>query len=742
MLEKLGGNERSDSFELWYTRNKIYKLRHWKSYFRNQICRSRSWLNEGHRFVSNFQAKADFIWGIADKLRGDYLRREYPDVILPMVVLRRLDQAMEASRDAVRRAYDKYHGKLDNLDTILRTAAGDSLVYNASEYDWERLRADRHNLAQNLINYLNGFSPDVQDIIEKFDFRRQVARLKTADLLPVLFDEFTRISLRPNEVDNLEMGRIFEHLIYRFNQDNNETAGEHFTPREVIRLMVRLLFSEDDSALTNPDSIITIYDPACGTGGMLTEAKEYIHDIQQRKHKKKGQVELFGQEINPTAFAVAKSDFLLKGEDPRKLTFGNSFSEDGYPERHFRYMLSNPPFGVEWKKVEYIIKREYETKGFDGRFGAGLPRINDGSLLFLQHMLSKRSKEEPSRIITVFNGSPLFTGDAGSGESNIRRWIIENDWLEGIVALPDQLFYNTGISTYLWVLTNRKSKKRKGKIQLVNATTRDFYQKMRKSLGNKRNEITEEQYNEIARMYHAFSASDNCLIFDNKDFGYRRIRVERPLRWNFSASPERLARLPEQSGFAALAESKKKKEEDQKADIEAGKALQEKILNALKQLPTEVIKDPKQFLPLLEKTLKPFKLKESVKNAILKALTERDETAEPVLAKKGEGYEPDTELRDYENVPLQWAPSIYDENVPLKENVYDYFEREVKPYIGDAWVDDKFKDEKDNKTGVVGYEISFNRYFYKYQPPEPLEVIEEKITKLEEEISALLKVQI
>jgi type I restriction enzyme M protein len=690
--------------------------------------------------VSNFQAKADFIWKIADILRGNYLRREYPDVILPMVVLRRLDQAMEASRDAVRTAYDKYHGKLDNLDTILRTAAGDSLVYNTSEYYWERLRADRINLAQNLINYLNGFSPDVQDIIEKFDFRRQVARLKTADLLPVLFDEFTQISLRPDEVDNLEMGRIFEHLIYRFNQDNNETAGEHFTPREVIRLMVRLLFSEDDPALTNPNSIITIYDPACGTGGMLTEAKEYIHDIQQRKHKKKGQVELFGQEINPTAFAVAKSDFLLKGEDPRKITFGNSFSEDGYPERHFRYMLSNPPFGVEWKKVEYIIKREYETKGFDGRFGAGLPRINDGSLLFLQHMLSKRSKEEPSRIITVFNNSPLFTGDAGSGESNIRRWIIENDWLEGIVALPDQLFYNTGISTYLWVLTNRKSEKRKGRIQLVNAA--DFYQKMRKSLGNKRNEITEKQYPEIAEMYHAFLMGDNCRIFDNEDFGYRRIRVERPLRWNFSASPERLARLSEQSGFAALAESKKKKAEDQKADIEAGKALQEQIINALKQLPAEVIKDPKRFLPLLEKTLKPFKLKESVKNAILKALTERDETAEPVPAKKGEGYEPDIELRDYENVPLQWAPSIYDENVPLKENIYDYFDREVKPYVGDAWIDEKLKDEKDNKTGVVSYEINFNRYFYKYQPPEPLEVMEEKIAKLAEEIAALLKVQV
>ena len=689
--------------------------------------------------MGDFQATADFIWGIADKLRGDYQRREYPDVILPMVVLRRLDQAMEVTRDRVRSEYLKYRDRLDNLDSVLYSAAGSSPVYNTSEYYWGTLRSDPNNLAQNLINYLNGFSPDVSDIIEKFDFRRQIARLKTANLLPSLFEEFTRIDLHPERVDNLEMGRIFEHLIYRFNQENNQTSGEHFTPREVIRLMVRLLFSEDDPALKDPNSIITIYDPACGTGGMLTEAKDFILS-QFTDESKKPIVELFGQEINPTAFAVAKSDFLLKDENPRRLTFGNSFSEDGYPDKHFRYVLSNPPFGVEWKKVEYIIKREYETQGYDGRFGAGLPRINDGSLLFLQHMLSKRSNSEPTRMITVFNGSPLFTGDAGSGESNIRRWIIENDWLEGIVALPDQLFYNTGISTYLWVLSDRKSERRKGQVQLVNAT--GFYQKMRKSLGNKRNEITEVQYQEIAAIYHAFSEGEHCRIFDNEDFGYRRIRVERPLRWNFSVSAERLERLPEQAGFVGLAESKKKSEEDQQADIAAGKALQAEIVEALRRLPSEVMRDPGRFLLLLEKTLKPLKLKEAVKTAILKALTERDETAEPVPAKKGEGYEPDSELRDYENVPLQWAPSIYDENVPLKENVYEYFAREVKPYVGDAWIDEKFRDEQDQKTGIMGYEISFNRYFYQYQPPEPLEVIEEKIAKLEKEIAALLQVEI
>jgi type I restriction enzyme M protein len=474
---------------------------------------------------------------------------------------------------------------------------------------------------------------------------------------------------------------------------------------------------------------------------MLTEAKNHISE-----RNPKAQVALFGQEINPTAYAVAKSDFLLKGEDPNRLIFGNSFSEDGHEKRRFRHVLSNPPFGVDWCKVEYIIKREQETKGFDGRFGAGLPRINDGSLLFLQHMLSKRATEEPSRIVIVFNGSPLFTGDAGSGESNIRRWIIENDWLEGIVALPDQLFYNTGISTYLWVLTNRKADNRKGKIQLVNATSDQFYQKMRKSLNNKRNEITDAQIDDIAQIYYAFEPGDYCRVFDNEDFGYRRIRVERPLRLNFAATPERIERLQEQKAFAGLTESKKKSEADQKADRKAGEALQQKIMEAVQALPSQVMRDPKRFLPLLEKTLKPLKLKKPVQDAVLKALTERDPEAKEMPATKSDGFEPDPDLRDYENVPLQVhenpemvGRSIYDEDVPLKQDIYDYFEKEVKPYVGDAWIDETYRDDQDQKTGIVGYTINFNRYFYKYEPPEPLEVIEKKIAKLEEEIAALLK---
>jgi type I restriction enzyme M protein len=390
--------------------------------------------------MTNFQEIAGFIWNIADLLRGNYKPHEYADVILPLVVLRRLDAAMAPTRAAVRAAEVKYRGRLDNLDGVL-SAAGGSAVYNTSAYDWAKLLAAPGDLAQNLVAYLNGFSPDVQDIVEKFEFRRQIGRLQAANLLYLVLQRFGTVNLHPDWVSNHEMGTIFEELIRRFSEQYNETAGEHFTPREVIRLMVQLLFSEDDGVLHQPDLIRTIYDPACGTGGMLTEAKGFILE-----HNPAAQVLLFGQEINPTSYAVAKSDMLLKGEDPRAIVFGNSFTEDGHAGKRFNFMLSNPPYGVEWKNVESVIRQEHETKGQSGRFGAGLPRISDGSLLFLQHMLSKRQDDaEGSRIAVVLNGSPLFTGDAGSGESEIRRWIIENDWLEGIVALPDQLFYNTGI---------------------------------------------------------------------------------------------------------------------------------------------------------------------------------------------------------------------------------------------------------------------------------------------------------
>lgn len=687
--------------------------------------------------MSHLDDKIDLIWKLAELLRHDYQQRENADVILPLVVLRRLDQAMAPTRKAVRKAYQDYVGKLENLDGVLSKAAGGSLVYNYSEFDWDALLNAPGDLPHNLIAYFNAYSPEVQDIIEKFDFRRQISRLQSAGLLYKLFEAFKNVNLHPSIIESHDMGYIFEDLIRRFNEQDNQTAGEHFTPREVIELMVDLLLSENPEDFLGPDKIVEIYDPACGTGGMLSEGKKGVLKYGQAPEK----VYLFGQEINPTSFAVAKADLLLKGEDPRKLAFGNSFSEDGHAGKQFRLMLSNPPFGVEWKKVEYIIRNEYEAKGHDGRFGAGLPRITDGSFLFLQHMLAKRMEDEVgSRIAIIFNGSPLFTGDAGSGESEIRRWIIENDWLEGIVALPDQMFYNTGINTYVWIVTNRKSQRRKGKIQLINATEeKTFWELMTpKSLGSKRHRINPEQRKRIVSLYKEMAANEYCMIFDNADFGYRRIRVDRPLRLNFSATPERIERVWEQSAFKALTESKKKDPKEQEADREAGEALQKEVLAALKKLPADVKKNPQEFQPLLEKALKPLKLKEPVMKAILQALTERDETALPMPGKKTE-YEPDSELRDYENVPLKYAPSIYDENVPLKENIYDFFQREVTPYVGDAWIDETYKDEHDGQTGLVGYEINFNRYFYKYTPPPAPAELDKQIAKLEEDIAKLLK---
>ena len=687
--------------------------------------------------MGDYQKRTDLIWNLANLLRGDYKPHEYADVILPLVVLRRLDQAMEPTRAAVRKAYEQYKGKLENLHSVLTAKAGGSLVYNYSEFDWHRLLDAPGDLQQNFITYLNGFSPEVLDIIEKFDFRRQVSRLHSADLLYHLLKAFEQVDLHPDRVDNIEMGYIFEELIRRFSEQYNETAGEHFTPREVIELMVDLLLSENPEDFLGPDKIVEIYDPACGTGGMLSEAKKGV----TRNHgQDPGKVFLFGQEINPTSYAVAKADLLLKGEDPRRLAFGNSFTEDGHKDKPFRLMLSNPPFGVEWKKYEYIIRNEHETLGHEGRFGAGLPRITDGSFLFLQHMLAKRFEDEVgSRIAIIFNGSPLFTGDAGSGESEIRRWIIENDWLEGIVALPEQLFYNTGIATYIWIVTNRKSVRRQGKVQLINAV--DFWEPMTpRSLGNKRRYIAPHHRERIVELYRAMEENEHCRIFENVDFGYRRVRIERPLRLNFHAIPERIERLKGEKAFQNLTKTRKKDPEAIETARREGERQQQAILEALRALPDRMSKDPAEYQAWLDTALKKldFKVSAALRKAILNALTERDETAEPVPGKKG-GYEPDTELRDYENVPLQYAPSIYDEDVPLKKNVYDYFKHEVKPYVSDAWIDENYHDEQDGQVGKIGYEINFNRYFYKYTPPPHPEELARQIAEKEREIAQLLE---
>ena len=693
--------------------------------------------------MHNFTQKANLIWEIADLLRGDYKPREYVDVILPLTVLYRLDLAIAPTRQQVRQAYQKYYGKLDDLRHLLAGKAGGP-VYNTSQFDWHTLLQAPDDIGQNLLHYLNGYSPEVQDIIEKFDFRRQISRLQAAKLIYPVLQAFLKVDLHPDTVSTLEMGYIFEELIRRFSEQYNETAGEHFTPREIIRLMVELIFSKDDEVLHVPGKIRTVFDPACGTGGMLTEAKNYILERNPA-----ATVILFGQELNPNAYAVAKSDMLLKGEEPDNIVYGNSFSEDGHKGRRFNLMLSNPPFGVSWKKVEWVIKQEYEQLGHDGRFGAGTPRINDGALLFLQHMLSKMDADEGSRIAIIFNGSPLFTGDAGSGESEIRRWIIENDWLEGIIALPDQLFYNTGINTYIWVLTNRKSQRRRGKIQLVNGA--EFYQKMRKSLGSKRHEISLAQIGELASIYRAFADGEHSRVYPNHFFGYRKVRIDRPLRLSFAFTPERIARLEEQSAFQQLARSRKKDPQARAAEEEAGREQQAAIRQLLTTLPQSTYSDRAAFSRDLKRLAKQqgVKLTQTLLKAIVGAVGERDPEAAVCFVddSKKKGPEADGELRDYESVPLpeqaqsaDYTPgdSWLDERVPLTEDVWDYFKREVRPHVPDAFIDTTWTDERDGQVGRVGYEISFTRYFYKYQLPRPLEEIEADIRLLEQDILGLL----
>jgi type I restriction enzyme M protein len=550
------------------------------------------------------------------------------------------------------------------------------------------------------------------NILENFEFSNEIKKLDEANLLYLIIQRFNDMDLHPDVVSNHEMGTIFEELIRKFSEQSNETAGEHFTPREVIRLMVRLLIAGNGS-LKQKNIIKTVYDPANGTGGMLTTAKDEILSINPT-----AQIYLFGQELNPKTFAIAKSDILIKGEEADNIKKGNSFSEDQLSGKTFDLMLSNPPFGVEWKKVEEFVRKEAEELGFEGRFGAGLPRISDGSLLFLQHMISKMKlvKEGGSRIAIVFNGSPLFTGDAGSGESEIRKWIIQNDWLEAIVGLPDQLFYNTGIYTYIGIVTNNKSRERKGRVQLIDA--REYFENMRKSLGNKRHYITEKQIEEIVDIYKSFGESNKSKIFSNDDFGYHKITVERPLQLNFQASDERIELLKEENAFQKLTESKKKKRDEQVKEIEEGKEKQKKIIKALKSIGDTLYKNQGKFEVVLDGALKKHdvEVEKSLKKVILKALSEYDETADIVRDKDGKP-EPTPDLRDYESVPL-------------KEDIHEYFEREVKPHLPDAWIDEK-------KT-KIGYEIGFTKYFYKYKPLRPLEEITADIKKLEKETENLV----
>lgn len=569
---------------------------------------------------------SSFIWSVADLLRGDYKQSEYGKVILPFTVLRRLDCVLEATKPAVLAEKEKREKAGLNPEPFLLRKSG-LLFYNTSPLDLKILMGDQDNISENLRAYVQAFSPPVRDIFESFEFHTQIDKLAKSGLLYLVAEKFANIDLHPEVVSNAQMGAVFEELIRKFAELSNETAGEHFTPREVIRLMVNLLFIEDDAALTKPGIVRSLYDPTAGTGGMLSVAEEHLSEMNAD-----ARLVMYGQELNPESYAICKADMLIKGQDIANIIFGNTLSADGLHGQHFDYMLSNPPFGVEWKKIEKEIRKEAEQQGYNGRFGPGLPRVSDGSLLFLLHLISKMrpAQDGGSRFGIVLNGSPLFTGGAGSGESEIRRYVLESDLVEAIIALPTDMFYNTGISTYVWIVSNRKPASRKGKVQLIDASS--FWQKMRPSLGSKRKELSHAHIEDVTRLFGegqevTREGAPISKIFKNEDFGYRTITVERP---------------------------------------------------------------------------------------------ERDAKGKIVLGSKGKGKGkpvPDSHLRDTENVPLS-------------EDVETYFKREVLPHAPDAWID--------HEKTKVGYEIPFNRHFYVFQPPRPLEVIDAELKTVTDNILKMI----
>lgn len=665
----------------------------------------------------------NFLWDIANLIRDVYKRGKYQDVILPLAVLRRIDAVLEPTKDAViaRQRFVGAHG-IRNVDEQLRRASGFAF-YNTSPYTFQRLLEDPPNLAANLRAYIGAFSANMRSVLEKFEFDATITRLDENNLLYLVMQRFAQADLHPDSVSNYEMGLIFEELIRRFNEALNENPGEHYTPRDVVQLMVGLLLSGDEEMLAQRGVVRRVYDPCCGSGGMLTITKAQIE-----AHNPQAQVALFGQEVNPETWAMCKSDLYIKsadGSDAEQIMLGSTLSEDHLAHQRFDYLITNPPYGHDWRKDERAVRAEAD-RGHAGRFGAGTPRISDGQMLFLQHLLARMKPvaDGGSRVAIVMNGSPLFTGDAGSGESEIRRWILENDWLDTLVALPEQLFYNTGIATYVWVLTNRKPTDRKGLVRLINAT--DLWEPMRKSLGDKRRELTEAQLDEVLALYRGEKDGNRVRIYPTTYFGFRKITVERPLRLNFQASPERLARLDEQRTFGRLAESRKKGPAKQREEQE-GRALQDAIRQALAALPGEIYRDRRQFERVLAAALRKaqLKLNKPVRDAIIAALSERD--PEAAICRDADGRpEADPDLRDYENVPLA-------------EDVRDYFAREVAPHVPDAWIDETVTDPRDREVGRVGYEINFNRYFYRYEPPRPLAEIEGEIEQLVEEIEALLR---
>jgi type I restriction enzyme M protein len=657
--------------------------------------------------MPNHHELANLIWQIADLLRGPYRPPQYERVMLPMTVLRRFDCVLAPTKPKVLAEYAKRRGgRLEGeaLDRKLNHAAGQRF-HNHSPLDFERLKGDPDNVEKHLVSYIKGFSKNVRDIFDFFEFENEIERMREANILFLVLSKFADVDLHPARVPNAQMGLAFENLIRRFNELANETAGDHFTPREVIRLMVNVLFIDDNKLLATPHFAAKLLDPACGTGGMLAEAQSYL-----REHHAQARLYTYGQDYNKRAFATAASDMLMKevahngsGDNVR---FGDSFTEDQFAGETFDYLLTNPPFGVDWKKQQKEIEREHEKLGAAGRFGSGLPRVNDGALLFLQHMISKFEPVLPaqhkhgSRLAIVFSGSPLFTGGAGSGESDIRKWIIENDWLEGIIALPEQMFYNTGIGTYVWIVSNRKEKRRKGKIQLLDA--RDKWQpggseESKRSLGDKRRHMSNANIAEVVKLYGQFKESDLSKIFDNVAFGYTRVTVERPLRLRFEITA---------AGEARFLEAFPELRDDFKAITEALGRETRRDWNAVWV----------QVQDLLHGRRSRWK---SAEDKFFRAVfTWKDPDGEPVAkSARGDGFEPDPDLR-------------FLENVPLRDDIQAHFEREVRSHVPDAWMD-RTKDK-------VGYEINFNRHFYKFTPPRPLGEIDADLRRAEDEIVRLL----
>ncbi|HIF9346830.1 TPA: type I restriction-modification system subunit M [Photobacterium damselae] len=797
---------------------------------------------------SNFTQTAAFIWSVADLLRGDFKQSQYGRVILPFTLLRRLECVLEESKDAVVAQAEKV--KAMNLPEeaqekmILRATVSSKTplssevnrglsFFNTSPMNLGKM--GQSDIKDNLENYIQCFSTDAREIFEHFKFDEFVGLLDDANLLFKVVKKFATTDLSPSKVSNHEMGLVFEELIRRFAESSNETAGEHFTPRDIVRLTTSLVFMEDDEALTQDGIIRTIYDPTAGTGGFLSSGMEYVHELNP-----KAVMRAFGQELNPESYAICKADMLIKGQDVSRIKLGNTLSNDQLPVDQFDYMLSNPPFGVDWKKIEGEIKDEHQQKGFNGRFGAGLPRVSDGSLLFLMHLISKMrdthnadgSINAGGRIGIILNGSPLFTGGAGSGESEIRRYILEADLLEGIIALPTDMFYNTGIATYVWVLSNKKAAERKGKVQLIDGS--NLCGKMRKSLGSKRNLMSEDDIKLITRTFGNFEVVDATAlenlgfdkpaeqksnrgrtssatksstskteapktfaskIFNSTDFGYRRLTIERPLRlsaqitdaaieslrfapkplnapmerlynefgtaWNednygYLAEVETEVRALIKAEFSELKEKQIKDLLDSKLWL-----FQRSLMDKAQQLQSAVSNnaggrdlvsnDFNQFDITMKGAFKAtgIKFDAKEKKQFFDAVTFKNPDAEPVVKKvlketaqplygsfeyngKVVEFQPDGDLRDNENVPL-------DSNVTTTALIESYVKREVLPHVSDAWINADKRDEKDGEIGIVGYEIPFNRHFYVYQPPRALEAIDEDLALVSDEIMSLLQ---